>query len=35
MLHLSFTVALAVIAANALVVLLAIVGALNSRKHDY
>jgi hypothetical protein len=35
MLHLSFTVVLAVIAANALVVLLAIVGALNSRKHDH
>jgi hypothetical protein len=35
MLHLSFTVVLAVIAANALVVLLAIVAALNSRKHDH
>jgi hypothetical protein len=35
MLHLSFTVLLAVIAANALVVLLAMVGAVNSRKHDH
>jgi hypothetical protein len=35
MLHLSFTVLLAVIAANALVVFLAIVGAVNSRKHDH
>jgi len=34
MLHLYSTVLLAVIAANALVVLLAIVGAVNSRKLD-
>jgi hypothetical protein len=33
--HLSFTVLLAVIAANALVALLAMVGAVNSRKHDH
>ena len=35
MLHLYSTVLLAVISANALVVLLAIVGAVNSRKHDH
>jgi len=35
MLHLYSTALLAVIAANALVVLLAIVGAVNSRKHDH
>jgi hypothetical protein len=34
MLHLYSTVLLAVIAANALVVFLAIVGVMNSRKHD-
>ena len=34
MLHLYSTALLAVLAANALVVLLAIVGAVNSRKHD-
>jgi len=35
MLHLSFTVLLAVIGANALVVFLAVVGAVNGRKHDH
>jgi hypothetical protein len=35
MLQLYSTALLAVIAANALVVLLAIVGAVNSRKHDF
>jgi hypothetical protein len=33
--HLYFTALLAVIAANALVIFLAIVGAVNSRKHDH
>ena len=35
MLHLYLVVPLAVIAVNALVLFLAIVGAANSRKHDY
>jgi len=35
MLYLPFTVLLAVITANALVLFLAIVGAANSRKHDH
>jgi hypothetical protein len=35
MLHSYFAVLLAVIAVNALVLFLAIVGAANSRKHDY
>jgi hypothetical protein len=34
MLHLYSVALLAVVAANALVVLLAVVGAVNSRKHD-
>jgi hypothetical protein len=35
MLHLYFTELLAVIGANAFVVFLAILGAINSRKHDH